>query len=243
MDRIIEELKGIKQKNIFFADDESMLDIDRMDMLADKIKKAGIKKRYILWARIETILNHQSLFKKWRDIGLVMVFVGYESFSDERLANFNKHVTVEMQRQATLFLKKIGIAIFATFIVEQDYDLRDFASLYQHLRALKLNIAEINALHPYPGMLMYDEMPNTYTKEELELFNGEEKHLPTIMPARQFCYKLNFVRRNAVPLWRKVCLLLKYPTFIIPQIAYNVLKNRIKADQYTETIIKNSSKR
>lgn len=44
---IIEELQSIEEPNVFFCDDESMCDWQRMDKLADLIRKNGIKKNII----------------------------------------------------------------------------------------------------------------------------------------------------------------------------------------------------
>ncbi len=55
---IIEELQSIEEANVFFCDDESMCDWQRMDKLADLISESGIKKKYYLYARVDTIIKH-----------------------------------------------------------------------------------------------------------------------------------------------------------------------------------------
>ncbi|MEW6182126.1 MAG: radical SAM protein [Bacillota bacterium] len=63
-EKIIEELNAIKEEYVFFCDDESMCDWRRMDRLADLIKEAGIRKKYFLYARVDTIVKHPGLFAK-----------------------------------------------------------------------------------------------------------------------------------------------------------------------------------
>jgi radical SAM superfamily enzyme YgiQ (UPF0313 family) len=55
---IVEELGLIEEKFVFFADDESLLDTKRMELLADLIHQAGIRKRYFLYGRSDTVAKH-----------------------------------------------------------------------------------------------------------------------------------------------------------------------------------------
>ena len=60
-EKVVEELAGIEEECVFFADDESLLDASRMTRLAQLIKEAGIKKRYFLYGRSDTITKHPDL--------------------------------------------------------------------------------------------------------------------------------------------------------------------------------------
>src|SRR4030042_1116985 len=75
---IVEELGTIDEKYVFFSDDESLLDTKRMEILADLIQRAGIKKHYFLYGRSDTISKHPELVEQWKKIGLERVFVGLE---------------------------------------------------------------------------------------------------------------------------------------------------------------------
>lgn len=88
---VVEELRSVAEPNVFFCDDESMLDTRRMDRLADLIAAAGIKKNYFLYGRVDTIVKHPELFAKWAKIGLTQVFVGMEDYSDARLQAMQGH--------------------------------------------------------------------------------------------------------------------------------------------------------
>ena len=52
---IVEELGMIEEKCVFFADDESLLDTKRMGVLAGLIQRAGVRKRYFLYGRSDTV--------------------------------------------------------------------------------------------------------------------------------------------------------------------------------------------
>jgi len=55
---IVKELFTIKEEFVFFADDESLIDAKRMMELARLINEFGIKKRYFLYGRSDTIVKH-----------------------------------------------------------------------------------------------------------------------------------------------------------------------------------------
>jgi len=82
---IVEELGTIEEKCVFFADDESLLDTKRMRALADLIRRTGIRKRYFLYGRSDTIAKHPKLIEQWKKIGLERVFVGLEFIGDADL--------------------------------------------------------------------------------------------------------------------------------------------------------------
>jgi hypothetical protein len=60
-EKIVQELAGIAEDFVFFADDESLIDAARMKTLADLIGSAGIRKRYFLYGRSDTIARSADL--------------------------------------------------------------------------------------------------------------------------------------------------------------------------------------
>jgi len=58
--------------------------------LADKIRQANIKKKFIADVRADTIVRHRELLKHWKEAGLYAVVVGFEDFHDARLAAYDK---------------------------------------------------------------------------------------------------------------------------------------------------------
>ncbi len=99
-ERIVEELRQIDEECVFFADDESLIDVNRMERLAALIGQSGIRKRYFLYGRSDTIVRNPGLLKAWRDVGLERVFVGLEFVRDEDLAYIRKRSTAHDNEQA-----------------------------------------------------------------------------------------------------------------------------------------------
>jgi len=94
-----------------------MSNVKRMDKLADLIKEAGNKKKYFLYGRVDAIVKHPELFAKWKEIGLVRVFVGFESFTDNRLEALNNAISVKQQEQAVKILNDLKVDIYAPLLL------------------------------------------------------------------------------------------------------------------------------
>lgn len=207
---VVEELRGVAEENVFFCDDESMCDTRRMDRLADLIRAAGIRKRYFLYARADTIVHHPELFAKWAKIGLAQVFVGMEDFSDERLAAMNKGVTTDQQTEAVSILRNLGVMMYASFMVDPDYTREDFRALTGYIRKLKLDYATFTVMTPLPGTELHSSRCRELLSDKPELYDMLHALLPTRLPLPEFYEELARLYAGAVPLHRSLPALLRY---------------------------------
>lgn len=209
-ERVVEELQTIEEPNVFFCDDESMRDARRMDELADRIREAGIRKKYFLYARVDTIVRHPELFAKWRSIGLAQVLVGMESFSDERLRGMGKGITTEQQAAAVKILEERGILLYASFVVDPGFTREDFQALRGYIRTLKIRYATFSVLTPLPGTRLYAERGGDLPEEKPELFDFLHAMLPTTLPLPEFYAEFARLYQNAIPLQYGLRTLGKY---------------------------------
>jgi len=201
-ERVIEELRRIDEPHVFFCDDESMCDTRRMEQLADLIKAAGIRKTYFLYARVDTIVRHPQLFAKWAAIGLRQVFVGMEDFSDARLQAMNKGTSVDEQARAAQILRELGVMMYASFMVDPDYDRQDFTDLIAHIRRLKLNYATFTVKTPLPGTELHRQVADRLLSERPELYDMLHALTPTRLPLPEFYDQLARLYQQAIPLHR-----------------------------------------
>jgi radical SAM superfamily enzyme YgiQ (UPF0313 family) len=208
--RVVEELRGVAEPNVFFCDDESLCDAKRMDRLADLIQEAGIRKRYFLYARVDTIVRHPELLAKWAGIGLAQVFVGMEDFSDVRLAAMNKGVSTAQQEEAAKILDRLGVMMYASFMVNPDYSREDFSALVAYVRKLKLKYATFTVMTPLPGTELHEAAKDRLLSSKPELYDMLHALVPTRLPADQFYGEMAKLYAGAVPLRRALPTLLKY---------------------------------
>jgi radical SAM superfamily enzyme YgiQ (UPF0313 family) len=210
-ENIVKELSGIKEESVFFADDESLIDTKRMSELADRISEAGIRKRYFLYGRSDTIVKHPQLIEKWKGIGLERIFIGLEFFRDEDLKNVGKRSTVRDNDEAVRILQNLGIKVFGSFIVRPDFTRKDFREFKVYSRKLSLDFAVLSILTPLPGTDYYKEVKEKLITSNYDHFDLLHAILPTTLPIKEF-YKefFNLYRKLISPKqWFKV--LIKYP--------------------------------
>lgn len=219
-EQIVEELRQIDEECVFFADDESLIDINRMTHLAALIKQAGIRKRYFLYGRSDTIVRNPDLLKVWREVGLERVFVGLEFVRDEDLKFIRKRSTVIENEQAVKILQDLGIDIYASFIVRPEFSREDFARYRRYCRKLKLNFASFAVLTPLPGTDLYDEVKDQLLTHNFDYFDFIHTLLPTNLPLKDFFEELTGLYRNAIPLMKQLALLRRYAlSDILPLLA------------------------
>jgi len=209
-EKIVEELRSIDEPNVFFCDDESMCDVQRMDKLADQIAAAGIHKKYFLYGRVDTIVKHSQLFAKWAKIGLSQVFVGMEDFSDKRLAAMNKGITTTQQAEAVRILDQLGIMMYASYMVDPAFTREDFTSLMAYVRKMKHKCATFTVLTPLPGTELYAAREQELLSRKPELYDMLHALLPTTLPMQDFYQELANLWTKAVPLHRVVPTLFRF---------------------------------
>lgn len=190
---LVEELKGIAESFVFFADDETFLDIKRMERFADLIAQEGIKKEYFMYARSDTVVRHPRLFEKWRDIGLVRVLIGLESHREKDLQRYNKKTTLEMNEEAVKILHRLGVSIYAAFIVNPDFEERDFDDLSKYVRNFGLETPYFSVLTPLPGSELFEQSKGLETIGDYDLFDFCHAVLPTRLPLERFYRELYYV--------------------------------------------------
>ena len=170
-EKIVLELAEIEEEFVFFADDESLVDVARMKKLAELIRLAGIRKRYFLYGRSDTIAKNPDLLELWRDVGLERVFVGLEFFRDSDLEYINKGSTTHNNREAARVLQELGIGIYASFIVRPDFTEDDFAEFRRYCRSIDLSFASFAVLTPLPGTDLYNEVEDQLLTRDPEFFD------------------------------------------------------------------------
>jgi len=217
-DRIVEELAGIEEPFVFFADDESLIDAPRMKKLAARIKESGIDKRYFLYGRSDTIARNPDLLEAWRDAGLERVFVGLEFFRDEDLRYIRKRSTTDDNAKAVKILHDLGIEVYASLIVRPEFGREDFAALRRYCRELELCFASFGVLTPLPGTDFYEEVKDRLLTDDYDYVDLIHTLLPTALPLKDFYQEYARLYRKAIPLGKALSVLRKFSWKEIPSI-------------------------
>ena len=225
---IVEELGTIAEEYVFFADDESLLDTGRMATLADLIQRAGIRKRYFLYGRSDTISHHPELLEHWRKVGLERVFIGLEFMRDADLKLIRKGSTVANNERALQILKDLDI--WPMFMVRPEFTHQDFAELRKYCLGLDLNFIGFSILTPLPGTDLYNEVKDRLIATNYDFFDFFHSLLPTTLPLQDFYGELVSLVKRSRSLKNQIRLMRKYRLRELPSLfrAYGALLGRLK---------------
>ena len=183
---VVEELLRVDEDCVFFADDESLIDVPRMKALARLIGEAGLHKRYCLYGRSDTIVRNPELVEMWREVGLERVFVGLEFFRDDVLRYVAKGSTIGDNRRAVEILHDLGVEIYASFILRPEFTPSDFATLKDYCHELDVDFASFGVLTPLPGTDLMEEVQDRLITHDYDLFDFIHTVLPTTLPLEEF---------------------------------------------------------
>lgn len=182
---VVEEIANIREKYIDFCDDNTLGDVSRAEKMYELIKKRGINKIYKIYARADTVADHPELIKKWKEIGMRLILIGFEAFRDKELKNWNKRSTLKKNEEAIRVLKENGVEAAAYFMVDPQYDSRDFKSLSDYVLKKELTQPVFTILTPFPGTDLFEEKKNDINMN-YDFLDFYHTLLPTKLPKKEF---------------------------------------------------------
>jgi len=184
--RVLTELEGITGDVVAFVDDNFFQNLPRAEKICELIKAAGIKAKFWIQARSDSIVRHPDLIEKWSKIGLSTILVGFEKFRQEELGELNKKCSVRVNEEAAHIMQANGVDIWGAFIVDPKWRRPDFDALIEYVRKLKINFPQFTVLTPLPGTQFFAQKLSELTTRNYELFDFLHSVLPTRLPAREF---------------------------------------------------------
>ena len=217
-EKIVEELKSVEEPCVFFADDESFIQVDRMMELADAIEASGVKKRYYLYVRADTTVRHPELLQRWKDVGLERVFVGLEFFKDEDLDAVNKAGSADKNNGAIKIIQDLGIDLFPAFIIRPDFDKEDFVDLAKYCRDHNFDFVGFSVLTPLPGTELHRELADQMILKNYDYYDFVHTLLPTKLPYKEFYKQYRRLFDTSRTFRAKFAFLWKYRWREIPRL-------------------------
>lgn len=155
LELIIEEMKAIREKLLFFIDDNIFLDERSAIELFEAIKP--LNKRWACQISMDVALNDK-LLQIMKESGCVLVFIGFESLNPDNLKLMNKvaNLQLETYEKAIQTIHKHGLMIIASFVLGYDYDTpASIEATLQFAMKHRLAATHFNPLIPLPGTKLY----------------------------------------------------------------------------------------
>ena len=209
-DIVAEDLARIEADHVYFADDENFIDEQFGFELAEALVKRSVKKRYFAWARATTILHYPELMRRWKEIGLDGVFVGFEFVTNQELKAVHKGGTVSHNERAHDTLRRLGIACHAAFMVRPEYGHAEFQRLRDYVNAMPPAQCSFTVCTPSPGTPDYvAARPVFWCGDAYDLHDCMHPLTPTALPLREF--SAAFARQVREAAWRNPLRVERHP--------------------------------
>lgn len=184
--RVLSEVATVSTDHITFVDDNFLMNHQRETTIADMIRSEGIRKRYSMECRTDSIVRHPDLVKKWVDIGLYAVLLGLEGGSDKMLKGVGKSCTIDTNNRAIKILQDNGVIIWGAFIVDPDWMKDDFKRLHDYVQEHQITHTQFTILTPLPGTQLYRERRSELLTNDYSSFDTLHAVLPTRLPREEF---------------------------------------------------------
>lgn len=190
---VVKEIQEIKEDNIMIADSDFLINEKRLVKFCDLLEKKKIKKTYICYGSVNSILEKEKLFKRLSDNGVKAVIVGLESFSDVFLKKYNKAATLDENYKAVQVLRSNGIATWGTFIIHPDFSKEDFKNFRKYLKYLKPEMISFTPLVPHFLTPLYQQYKDRliYPRDDYEKWSfGDVIIYPSKMSLRRYYFEV-----------------------------------------------------
>ena len=169
IDRVYEELSAMKQKVVFFIDDNLFADVDYAIKLLKKI--TPLKKIWAIQAPT-TIAENEELLKVMAKSGCFNVQMGFQSVDAKSLEWASvKQNRADKYREIVAKLHKYGLLVTGFFMFGFDTDDKDiFARTVEMVKQIDFDDAHLYILMPYPGTELYEQF-----KRDGRLFEDKDR--------------------------------------------------------------------
>jgi radical SAM superfamily enzyme YgiQ (UPF0313 family) len=182
-EEVVAEIAAVPENHIYFVDDEMFINAKRAETIARLLLEKGIRKRYISWARSDTICRHVDLFRLWKEAGLEVIYVGLESLEGQTLQNYNKGYEPDTNRRAVEILRDLGIILHGALMVNPDFEAKDFIKLRETIDFLAPAEVSFTVFSPPPGTALWNQHKDRFIcKDPYAFYDCMHTLLPTKLP-------------------------------------------------------------
>lgn len=161
--KVLEEIRHLvedyKVEFITMIDAYPTRDRERWEKILDLLIEADLGVNLLIETRVEDIIRDEDIMHKYAQAGIMHIYLGLETSTDELLNSLNKGTTIDMNEHAVKILKQHDIMIEASFMIgfpEETWDsIKETAAMAARLNP---DIAVFPVLTPMPYTSLWDEV-------------------------------------------------------------------------------------
>lgn len=172
IESLITELQSIPDYPVVrFADANTVVDLDFMNGLFDRIMEEGIRKTFIMDIRADVASQHPAIIQKMARGGLKVVICGFESYRDKELKRYRKESPASDIAKAISILHENDIMIRGNYVIPNDYSEDDFKALEEYSAKNPVVYAGYTILTPMPGTVFYSQVKHGIVDHDYRRYN------------------------------------------------------------------------
>jgi hopanoid C-3 methylase HpnR len=140
------------------------------------------------------VLRNKEVFQFWKQLGLVVMFLGLEAIDEEGLKKFRKRVTLSKNFEALEFARSLDINVAVNIIADPSWDRERFKVVRDWAMEIP-EMVNISVNTPYPGTETWRTEARKLTTRDYRLFDIQHAVLPTKLPLKEFYEELVATQR------------------------------------------------
>lgn len=183
---VIRDIQSLPTPVVRLVDANTFGNSDHAMQLAEAIGTAGIKKQFLADVRADTVVRHPELLKRWQQIGLRALVIGFEEIEDTALGGMNKQCDAATNLKAIEILHQLGLTIIGDFIISPDYTERHFDQLSTFVKQQQIDLPMHTILTPLPGTRLYQQLREQIIIHDLDYYTLTNTVLPTRLDEELF---------------------------------------------------------
>jgi len=158
VEEVVAEIDGVRNRHVFFTDDNLFNDRDRLESLLAAV--SPLRVRWSCQASLDLAADPELVGRMAR-AGCVAVMIGFESLDEGNLRQMKKlwqrrHGPYD---QLVQVFRREGIMVYGAFVLGYDHDTPEtFQVTLDFALRNKLFLANFNPLTPTPGAKIYDRL-------------------------------------------------------------------------------------
>jgi anaerobic magnesium-protoporphyrin IX monomethyl ester cyclase len=204
----IEHLNTEYGVNVFFvADEYPTYDRERWEKILELLTEKNLGVHILIETCVQDILRDRDILHRYREAGILFIYLGVEATNDQKLDVFKKEVRFEESREALKLISDAGMIVESSLIIgvpdETPESIKETLELAYEYNADYMHFL---LLAPWPYADMYESLKPYIEVTDYSKYNLVEPVIkPTAMTRDELmkevlnCYKQYYLRK--VPQW------------------------------------------
>lgn len=194
---VVDEIEQIDCPNIYFIDDDFLIDRKRVEEFLRLVRERGIEKKYVCYGRADFITKNADLLPEMKAAGFYYILAGLEAISDRALSAYNKKTDVETNTEAVRLTNEAGINLMGMFIADLDFTAKDFRELYRWIKKNKLLHTAVSIFTPELSSVLYEQYRERIITDDpaaWDYLHVVARPLKMSLKRYYFCYHMLMVK-------------------------------------------------